>query len=73
MQPAVCRSPGRRLKTSRIENVGICRIHGDIVNVPILIKHLLPALAAIFREKDASAVPVLSRRPSPCSEVKAIR
>src|SRR5450631_4241171 len=62
MQPAVCRSPGRRFKAGRVEHIGVLRINSDVVNVAILVEHLLPALAAILREKYPSAVSVFSGR-----------
>jgi len=46
--PAVRRSPGRRFKTSRVKNIGILRINGNIVDVAIFVEHLLPALATVF-------------------------
>src|SRR5437879_976304 len=72
VQPAVCRSPGRRFKARRIDHIGVSGINGDVVNVAILVEHLLPALAAILREKNPSAISVFSRRSRPRGEVKTI-
>src|SRR5947207_9335578 len=72
VQPAVCRSPGRRFKASRIDHIGVSGINGDVVNVAILVEHLLPAIAAILREKNSSALSVFSGRPRPSGEVKTI-
>src|ERR1700735_37044 len=72
VQPAVCRSPSRRFQASGVDHIGGLRVNGDVVNVAILVEHLRPALAAILREKNPSAISVFSGRSSPGGEVKTI-
>src|SRR5207302_3341831 len=72
MQTAVYRSPCRRLKACRIEHVGILRINRNIVNVAIPIEHRFPALPAILRQKDSSAVSVFSHGSSPGGTIDTI-
>src|SRR4029077_11895654 len=72
VQPAVWRPPRRPCEPSRVEHIGVSRINGDVVDVAILVEHLLPALAAILREKNPSALSVFSGRSRPGGEEKRI-
>src|SRR5664279_3351000 len=48
MASSVGRPPGRRLKASGVQDVGISRIYRHVVNMPVLIECYLPALATIL-------------------------
>src|SRR5258705_5248420 len=72
MQTAVGRAPGGRLEACRVKNLGINWINGNVINVAIFLQYLLPGLASVFREKDASAIPVYAAGARPSRQVKTI-
>ncbi len=60
MFAAIGRSPDRRFKSRRVENIRIAIIHRYIVHVTVPIQNLPPAFAAIFGKINSAAFAVHS-------------